>query len=238
MNSFLKEHRIVRVQSEPGFRVPSYFAKKSGPLTRLSLAANIDRTRLTMLLLKPFVAVAVLLAAVGVLRVVVAQQPNRGNPQDFFSKSFFAEYDALRDAHKLLEEVEHAIAASLANVEKNQLAIYQASFHWFYGRTLLQPQLWFNGGCKGKIERANAEIEKLLRERPSLIDQRGKLKQEVKSRKDTMLESYEFARQRVKHRNGMDRNGMFEKAIQQYCIYRSIAPPYRTSGSPWASGRR
>lgn len=46
--------------------------------------------------------------------------------------------------------------------QRNRISL--VSTHWFYGTTILQPQLWFRGGCKGKIERARVKLTKAQEE--------------------------------------------------------------------------
>lgn len=121
-----------------------------------------------MHLLATVVAVAAI--AVGV-RGAVAQQQG-GPSQNGLSESFLAEYHALNGADKCLEDAERlhhqtvqelkiakshfegikrAIKETRSCIDKQMLDIHQAMFHWFYGRTWLQPQLWFSGGCKSYL---------------------------------------------------------------------------------------
>lgn len=50
--------------------------------------------------------------------------------------------------------------------ETNNISL--ASSHWFYGTTLLQPQLWLSGGCQGKIERSRQAIQERSKEMQEL----------------------------------------------------------------------
>lgn len=97
------------------------------------------------------------------------------------SPSFFNLYDDLEHDAAGLEDssARLQVAKAMREASKQALAIHQKSLrstralikeqteridlvskHWFYGTTLLQPQLWWRGGCQGKIERARAKLNK------------------------------------------------------------------------------
>ena len=105
-----------------------------------------------------------------------------GSTPDVLSVDFFQFYDeldldasSLEDASSALKEaktqrdqlqrelskLQKELRTLRAFVKEQKDRIGLVSTHWFYGTTLLQPQLWLRGGCKGKIERARIKLEKV-----------------------------------------------------------------------------
>eukprot|EP00980_Cylindrotheca_fusiformis_P027948 scaffold22574_cov125-Cylindrotheca_fusiformis.AAC.1 len=75
--------------------------------------------------------------------------------------------EALRVAKQELDDTEQQLKDDEKEMEKLRSIIKEetdrielVSTHWFYGTTLFQPQLWFRGGCTGKIRRAEAKLKK------------------------------------------------------------------------------
>jgi hypothetical protein len=148
---------------------------------------------------------------------------------DVLSVDFFVGYDELDQDASSLEDATSALQE--AKAERDQLQrelsklqkdlrtlrafvkeqkdrIGLVSTHWFYGTTLLQPQLWLRGGCKGKIERARIKLEKVqdqdLPELQSIIqliqqEQLPPLQQAV----GEQLERFELSANAVSTRNAM-----------------------------------
>ena len=82
----------------------------------------------------------------------------------------------LRDASKERDETQVQLKELLHKLDTNRTfameqiqRIELVSTHWFYGTTMLQPQLWFRGGCQGKIARARTKLSKCDAEYPPLL---------------------------------------------------------------------
>ena len=101
--------------------------------------------------------------------------------------SFFARFDALGvEAHALagaraaldnstrmrdqaraqLHEARSELARTESYASEQRSRIDLVSSHWFFGTTVLQPQLWMRGGTEGKISRAQAKLDKCEKEIP------------------------------------------------------------------------
>ncbi|KAL7573890.1 hypothetical protein ACA910_012456 [Epithemia clementina (nom. ined.)] len=114
--------------------------------------------------------------------------------------SFFNEYDALDDDASKLKQAELAcqkaeialsdvrnrlqstqdeIRSNRSNFDEQTKRIQLVSTHWFYGSTAFQPQLWFRGGCAGKIARAKAKLEKCETEYPDLLAKETQLQERL-----------------------------------------------------------
>jgi hypothetical protein len=112
--------------------------------------------------------------------------------EEVLTPSFFQRYDALFQASSSIESAQRALqqATGKRNEVQTQLAKLQKNLqsnrynakeqkdriemvqnHWFYGTTTLQPQLWFRGGCQGKIDRARAKLVKAEQEYLPLLQQ-------------------------------------------------------------------
>jgi hypothetical protein len=61
------------------------------------------------------------------------------------------------------------VVRNLAFTKEQEERIELVSTHWFYGTTALQPQLWFRGGCPGKIDRAKKKLQDCKEELPKLM---------------------------------------------------------------------
>jgi hypothetical protein len=59
-----------------------------------------------------------------------------------------------------LRNVKNQLGKTRSIIKEQKDRIRLVANHWFYGSTLLQPQLWLKGGCQGKIRRATAKLEK------------------------------------------------------------------------------
>ena len=77
----------------------------------------------------------------------------------------------LQDVRTQWQAAQHRLEGHIIDLQWTRCAIKAqqdrielVSNHWFYGTTLLQPQLWFRGGCKGKIERAKGKLAKAEQE--------------------------------------------------------------------------
>jgi hypothetical protein len=72
--------------------------------------------------------------------------------------------ETARSAHQheaeALRIAKFEVERNTAFIEEQMYRIELVSTHWFYGTTALQPQLWLRGGCHGKIDRADAKLEK------------------------------------------------------------------------------
>mmetsp|Transcript_32844 Transcript_32844/g.48657 ORF Transcript_32844/g.48657 Transcript_32844/m.48657 type:complete len:515 (-) Transcript_32844:997-2541(-) len=75
--------------------------------------------------------------------------------------------DHTRLAHEL-RKTKTAMAINKDYIKEQKDRIELVSTHWFYGSTIYQPQLWFRGGCTGKIERAKVKLAKAEEDRPKL----------------------------------------------------------------------
>lgn len=76
------------------------------------------------------------------------------------------------ETHGKLKELLHKLDTNRHFAMEQIQRIELVSTHWFYGTTLLQPQLWLRGGCQGKIARARTKLSKCDAEYPTLL--RGK----------------------------------------------------------------
>lgn len=106
-----------------------------------------------------------------------------------YLKGFFQRYDSLQqeasdliavqavlktleDRHTRLDtEAKNAtseLQRNAACIDEQENRIQLVSTHWFYGTTALQPQLWFRGGCRGKISRAKAKLANAIERVPEL----------------------------------------------------------------------
>ena len=102
---------------------------------------------------------------------------------------FFSRYDALAAQSQSLLGVEGALQAAKASLHQAQTDLHQKeqelsknieyaqeqrdrialiSEHWFFGNTVLQPQLWLRGGTDGKIERAKTKLARCEEEKPGI----------------------------------------------------------------------
>lgn len=61
------------------------------------------------------------------------------------------------------------VVRNLTFTKEQEERIELVSTHWFYGTTALQPQLWFRGGCPGKIDRAKKKLKDRKEELPKLM---------------------------------------------------------------------
>ena len=112
----------------------------------------------------------------------------------------FARHDALLAEEATLRGVDAAVGAAtdareraLAELNRARTALAQneafaceqrdriklVGEHWFYGNTILQPQLWLRGGAQGKIDRAQAKLDTAESERPALAESVCRIESEL-----------------------------------------------------------
>ena len=124
----------------------------------------------------------------------IMTSPSSSSFPPVMSNEFFQQYDevsseasdletrqqSLRDATQAHQSVvdeqsrtQQKIAHNKRRIQEETDRIQVVSTHWFYGTTALQPQLWFRGGTKGKIERSKTKLAKCQQE---LIRQESILK--------------------------------------------------------------
>ena len=112
--------------------------------------------------------------------------PATANTAIYVDPTFFPRYDTILEELRALRSVEASLKDSknaymrrqrqlketewlkdgcdiVETEERNRIDLVKS--HWFYGTTALQPQLWFRGGTKGKIQRATAKLENARRNR-------------------------------------------------------------------------
>jgi hypothetical protein len=157
-------------------------------------------------------------------------------PVDNLSPSFFYRYDALKNDADSLEHSEAAMTEAqyalqkvqkdLDNVAKeveHNRSVYKeqvdrirlVSTHWFYGTTTLQPQLWFRGGCEGKIARAKLKLAAAEQEYPSLWHVQEQLQtQHIPPLKAAVVERMSIYERCVAAIS--KRESMKEEAVSQY----------------------
>ena len=76
-----------------------------------------------------------------------------------------ATFDALKQAKHARNNLQNELAQQQQklrmvrkDIQEHKHRIHLVSTHWFYGTTVFQPQLWWRGGCPGKIERARWKL--------------------------------------------------------------------------------
>lgn len=158
------------------------------------------------------------------------------NCVDNLSPSLFYQYDALEEdadslpraeasmneTEKALQKVQRDLAHITKEVDRNRSSckeqvdrIRLVSTHWFYGSTALQPQLWFRGGCQGKIARAEQKLQQAEDEYPNL----ARVQEQLRTQHVPPLEARLAERTAVFERCAAavsKRASMKEDAVTQY----------------------
>lgn len=156
---------------------------------------------------------------------------------EVLSPSFFRLYDdlahdaaGLEDACSRLSEAKAQRAAAQEALSKHQKKlrttrafikeqkdrIALVSNHWFYGTTLLQPQLWLRGGCKGKIERAQVKLVKARDQDLPVIVQTIQQVQRVQLPKLEAEVETQLGRFEVASNAASEREVLRQRAFQKY----------------------
>lgn len=92
------------------------------------------------------------------------------------------------EAQEALADQQQKLRATRAYIKEQKDRINLVLTHWFYGTTLLQPQLWLRGGCKGKIERARTKLTQAQdRDLPEILRTIHRLQNEDLPRLDSIV---------------------------------------------------
>jgi len=121
---------------------------------------------------------------------------------------------SLDDVTRAEHNTENKNKALAKKIQERKELIKTCEGHWFFGSTVLQPQLWFRGGVEGKIKR---QKEKLARDEaalPGMIQQERQLEaqmaaqqQQVNGLAQTNARKQQLTAQRTQ---------MFEQAVATY----------------------
>jgi hypothetical protein len=120
------------------------------------------------------------------------------------------------EAQVKLRNSQNQLGKTRASIKEQKDRIRLISSHWFYGRTLFQPQLWLRGGCQGKIQRAQAKLEKAQdQDLPELLAEITSLQEVVLPRAQASVDEH-LARFDLSANAASGRQVMRERVFEEY----------------------